>query len=86
MGYENKGQEFRFENIEQTEYHFIKEIDQNELTSKKHKDICIVLPYIELLLILASPATGCISISAFSSFLGVPIGLMSSAIGLKAIS
>ena len=27
--------------------------------------------------------TGCVSISLFASFLGIPIGIMSSAIGLK---
>ena len=33
--------------------------------------------------ILASTITGCISISAFTSLLGIPIGITSSAIGLK---
>ena len=33
--------------------------------------------------ILASTITGCISISAFASLLGIPIGFTSSAIGLK---
>ena len=41
------------------------------------------LPYIEHFLILASTITWCISISAFSSLLGIPIKIMSSAIGLK---
>ena len=34
-------------------------------------------------LVLASKVTGCISISAFTSLLGNPIGITSSAIGLK---
>ena len=33
--------------------------------------------------ILASTITGCISISAFVSLLGIPIGITNSAIGLK---
>ena len=32
---------------------------------------------------LASTITGCISISAFASLIGIPIGITSSAIGLK---
>ena len=37
--------------------------------------------YIEHFLILASSITGCISISAFASFIGIPIGITSSTIG-----
>ena len=34
-------------------------------------------------LVLASTITGCISVSDFASLLGIPIGITSSAIGLK---
>ena len=51
--------------------------------SKKHKNVCTTLKYIEHFLILASPITGCISISAFAPLLGIPTGITSSAIGLK---
>ena len=37
----------------------------------------------EQFLLLASAFAGCISISAFASLIGIPIGIMSSAIGLK---
>ena len=50
---------------------------------RKHKKVCITLIYIEHVLILASTITGCISTSAFASFIGIPIGVTSSAIGLK---
>ena len=50
--------------------------------SKKHKKFCMTLNYIEYLLILASVVTGCVSISAFSSLVGVRIGITSSAVGL----
>ena len=50
--------------------------------SKKHKKFCMTLNYIEYLLILASVVTGCVSISTFSSLVGVPIGITSSAVGL----
>ena len=50
---------------------------------RKHKTVCRNLNYIEEFLTLASAITGCISISAFASFLGIPIGITSSAIKLK---
>ena len=51
--------------------------------SKKHRNVCIVLNYIEHLHILVSEVTGCVSISAFASLVGNPIGIASSAVGLK---
>ena len=51
--------------------------------SRKHKKACTALNYIEHFLILASIITGCISISAFSSSIGIRIGITSSVIGLK---
>ena len=51
--------------------------------SWKHKKVCTTLNYIEHFLILASAIAGCISISAFVSLLGIPIGITSSAVGLK---
>ena len=41
------------------------------------------LDYIEHFPILAFTITGCVLISAFVSLLGIPIGITSSAIGLK---
>ena len=49
----------------------------------KHKKVCKVLNYIDHSLIVTSTITGCVSISAFSSLVGIPIGIMSYAIGLK---
>ena len=51
--------------------------------SRKHKKVCTTLNYIEHFLILASAIAGCISISAFVSLLGIPIGITSSVVGLK---
>ena len=51
--------------------------------SRKHKKVCTTLNYIEHFLILASTITGCVSISAFASLIGIPIGVTSSAIGLR---
>ena len=50
---------------------------------KKHKNVCRVPNYTDHLLIVISPLTGCVSISAFASLVEIPIGITSSAIGLK---
>ena len=80
---ENVSQEFRLKNIDETRNYFLEEIKQNELMSKRHKKVCTNLNYIEHFLIVASKITGCISISAFSSSIGIPLGITSFAIGLK---
>ena len=49
----------------------------------KHKKVCAALNYIEHFLILAPKTTVCTSIFAFASLIGIPIGIASSAIGLK---
>ena len=63
--------------------YFLEKIEQNELMSKKYKKVCTTLSHIEHFVILASIITGCISISAFASLLGLPIGITSSVIELK---
>ena len=80
---ENMSQEFRLKNIDETRNYLIKEINRNELMSKKHKKFCTTLDCIKHFLILASVMTGCVSISVFASSVGIPIGITSSAIGLK---
>ena len=80
---ENISQEFRLKNIDKTRNYCVEEIQQNELMSKKKKKVCTTLNYIEHFLILVSAVNGCISISAFGSLLGIPIGITSSAKGLK---
>ena len=78
----NISQEFILINIDSTRKHLVKEIEQNEMMSKEQK-VCTTVSYIEHFLILASPITGCITISAFASLLGLPLGITSSTIGLK---
>ena len=70
-------------NINETRNYIVKEIEQNELTGKKHKKVCRVLDYIKHFLIFASTITGCISISDFASLVDIPIGTTSSAKELK---
>ena len=82
MPEENITQELRLKDIDKTNY-LIEEINRNELMSKKHKKVCTTLNYIEHFLILGSTITGCVSISAFASLVGIPIGDTCSAVGLK---
>ena len=51
--------------------------------SKDLKKVCTTLNYIKRSLILAAATNGCISISVFASLFDIPIGITSSAIGLK---
>ena len=83
MTKENISQEFRLKNIGETINYFLEEIMENELMSRKLEKVCKTLNYIEHFLILAYAITGCISISAFASLIGIPIGITSSAIRLN---
>ena len=62
MTQENINQEYRLKNIDERRNYFIKEINQNELMSKKHKKVFRVLNYIENLFLLVSTVIGYISI------------------------
>ena len=50
---------------------------------KSSKRFFPTLNYIEHFLILTSTITGCVFIPAFASLTGIPLGIMSSVIGLK---
>ena len=83
MPEENINQEFRLKKIDEIINYLNEETNQNKLMSNKHKKNCRVLNYITHLLIVISTITGCVSISDFASLVGIPIGITSSAIGLK---
>ena len=83
MPEKNINQELRLKIIHEIRNYLIEEIHRNEITSKKYKKICRVLNYIDHSLIVISTITGCVSISAFVSLVGIPIGFESSTIGLK---
>ena len=83
MSEESISQEFRLKDIDETRNYLIEKVNQNEVMSKKHKNGYRVLDYIEDLLVLISTVTGSVSISAFASLVGIPIGITSSAIGLR---
>ena len=50
---------------------------------KSTKKVCTTLNFIEQFLILASTISQYISVSAFTSLIGIPIGITSSVIGFK---
>ena len=84
MPEENINQEFRMKKMDEIRHYLIVEgIKQNILMKKKHKKVCRVLNYIDHSLIVIFAITGCVSISVFASLIGIPIGITSSAIGLK---
>ena len=80
---ENINQELRLKKIDEIRNYLVEEINQNEFMSKKLKKRCRVLNYIDHLLIAISTIAGCVSISPFAFLVGIPIGITSSASGLK---
>ena len=71
----NMNQEFRLKKINEIRNYLIEEINRNELMIKKNKKVCRVLNYIDHSLIAISGITGCISISAFASLVGISVGI-----------
>ena len=77
MNEENTTQEFPLKNKDEERNHFIEEMNQNDLINEKHKIICTTLDYIEPWLILVSGITGCVSVSAFTSLVGILLSIAS---------
>ena len=52
--------------------------------SKKHKEVCTTLNYVQKFLVVVFTITGCLdSIFGSACLLGIPVGITSFAIGLK---
>ena len=83
MNEENISQEFKLKNLDEIRNHFIEKINQNELVSKKSKNVCEVPNYIKYLLTLVPKISGWVSISAFASLGGIPKGMTTSAVTWK---
>ena len=62
----------------------MEKVKHNEILSKKQKKTCRNLNYTENLLVLVSTVTGCVSVFAFASLVGVPLAITSSAVTIKA--
>ena len=76
-------EEARLRKIDETRNFLLEEIKLNDLMSETYKKICKYLNYVEHLLVLISAVTGCVSISGFASLFYVPVGIKSSAVGIK---
>ena len=50
---------------------------------KKNKRVCRALDFFQYYLVFFSDVSGCVSISAFASLVGVPVGIASSAVELQ---
>ena len=83
MPEKNVNQEPRFNKIDEIRKYLIKEINQNELMSKKHINVSRSVNYIDHLIIVVSTITRYVSISPFASLVDISIGITSSVIGLK---
>ena len=51
--------------------------------SKKHKKLCRALNNLQNFLVFVSAVSACVPISAFASLVGVPLSIVSSAVGIK---
>ena len=70
--------------IAETRTYLLVEIKHNDLNKEKHKNVSMVLNYFEHFLVFVSAVSGCVSISAFASLVGVPKAIfVSSTVGLK---
>ena len=78
MSEESISQKFGLKNIDETRNYLFKQINKNELISKKYQKVSRVLNYTDHLLILIFAVTGCVSISDFACLVGIPIGITSS--------
>ena len=61
----NISQKYRLKDIDGPRNYFLEEIGKNELMSRKHKNVCATINYIDHLFILASAITGCFGFQFF---------------------
>ena len=78
---ENRSQEFK--GIDKVRNYLIEGINENDFISKNQKFNKLSINYFGYPIILVSPTFSLILISAFVSLVGIPIGIVSSAVGLK---
>ena len=83
MAKENLNLDLRLKTKDETRNYFLEEIKFNCLMNEKHNKVSRDLNCFEHFLIFVFAVSGCISVSAFSSFVGVPADIVSSAVGLK---
>ena len=72
---------FRLNKIDETKNYILEELKHNDLMSEKNKKVCKSLNYFGNDFVFVSAVSGCVSVSAFVSLLGIPIEITSSALG-----
>ena len=75
-------QQFRLNKINEIKNYFIAEIKERELMSKKLSKYIAFCDYSDGLLVVLSATTGSISVAAFATVIGTPIGITSSGFSL----
>ena len=70
-------QQFRLNKISEIEDHFITEIKEGELMSKKLTKCISFFDYFDKSLIVLSVTIGSISVASFAKVIGIPIGITS---------
>ena len=80
---EKESIQFRLRKIIETRNYLLDETEHNDLMSKKYKETCKNLNYLEHFLTLASMVTGFFSISGFASMHCISVDITSSVIGIK---
>ena len=75
-------QQFRLNNLSETEDYFITEIKERELINKKLSKYISFFDYFDKSLIVLSVTSGSVSIASFATVIGIPIGIASASLSL----
>ena len=79
----NDQQQFRLNKINEVKDYFIAEIHERELMGKTLSDYITSFDYFDKSLIVLSATSGSISIAAFATVLGAPVGLPSGSFSFR---
>ena len=72
-----------FFRLDETRNYFLDETKHNDLMREKHKKVFSAFNFFEYFQDFFSTVSGCVSISAFGSIVGVSVGISSFALGIK---
>ena len=75
-------QQFRLNKINEIKDHFIAEIKERELMSKKLSKYIAFCDYSDKLLVVPSATSGSISTASFATVIGTPVGIASASLSL----
>ena len=74
---------FQTKQIDERGNYLLEVLEHNDLISGKHKRVFRPLNYTKHFIVFISAVSGYVSISAFASLVSVPVGIASSAVGIK---